>query len=71
MTILTIEITEENWAAAKTHFDTIWEAYRETAALLGIASETTVLDLAFGPLLARYKAGERTAALYEAMCDVE
>lgn len=71
MTVLTIEITDEDWAKAKSHFDTIWQEYREAAYLLGIASELTVLDMAFGPLLARYQNGERTAALYEAMMGVE
>ena len=61
---------EECWAKAKKHFDRVVGHYEALSGMPGV-NVTVALTYVFAPLLERYNAGERSAALYQEMMDVE
>lgn len=63
-------LTAEDWAKAKKHFDRVVGHYEALRGMPGV-NVTVALTYVFVPLLERYNAGERSAALYQEMMDVE
>ena len=62
--------TEQDWTAAKRHFDAVRAAYQGLEATPGV-NTTLALRHVFDPLAHRYNNGERTPELYREMFDVE
>lgn len=63
-------LTAEDWDKAKGHFDQVVGHYEALRGMPGV-NVTVALTYVFAPLLERYNAGERSAALYQEMMDVE
>lgn len=63
-------LTDTDWAKAKKHFDQVVGHYEALRGMPGV-NVTVALTYVFVPLLERYNAGERSAALYQEMMDVE
>lgn len=63
-------LTAEDWDKAKGHFDRVVGHYEALRGMPGV-NVTVALTYVFVPLLERYNAGERSAALYQEMMDVE
>ena len=63
-------LTEQDWAAAKTHFDTVRGLYQDMEGTPGV-NTTLALRVTFDPLAHRYNRGERTRELFDEMRSVE
>lgn len=59
-----------NWNEAKAHFDATYQLYLDARQMPGISVERAIAER-FRPLAQRYRAGERSRELYEAMRTIE
>lgn len=59
-----------DWDAAKSHFDSTMQIYKDLVGTLGVATGPALM-ITFEPLLRRFNSGERTKELYEEMLAVE
>lgn len=59
-----------DWDKAKERFDRVVSQYESLRGMPGV-NVTIALTFVFVPLLERYNAGERSAALYQEMMSVE
>jgi len=60
-------ITDEQWADAERHLDEVVEAYESIPTASGMPG----LVLIINPIRKRFKAGERTAELYDEIMELE
>lgn len=59
-----------DWEAAKSHFDSTMQIYKDLVGTPGAATGPALM-ITFEPLLRRFNSGERTEELYEEMLAVE
>lgn len=64
------EITQEEWAEAKAHFDYVMSEYVALVGEPGVMVGPALM-ITFEPLLRRYNIGERTRELYDEMMAVQ
>lgn len=64
------EVAAMDWDKAETHFTDVLEEYKELVGTPGV-NVIFAMVRTFDPLLKRFKAGERTKDLYDAMMGVQ